>query len=48
MDQVAEKIGNTDLFVIESDNNLGGKDPEFTQTTLEKDPGPILEIMRKK
>ena len=48
IDQVAEKIGTTELFLIASDNNFGGKDPEFTQTTLEKDPGPILEIMKKK
>ena len=46
--EVAEKIGNTEVFVIASDSNFGGKDPKFTQTALEKDPGPILEIMKKK
>jgi hypothetical protein len=46
--EVAEKIGNTEVFVIASDSNFGGKDPQFIQTELEKDPGPILELMKKK
>jgi hypothetical protein len=48
IDMVAEKLGTTQLFLVASDNNFGGKDPKFIQRPLENDPKAILDIINKK
>ena len=47
IDKVAEKIGPTQLFLVSSDNNFGGEDPNFKQTPLTDNPQSILDIINK-
>lgn len=48
IDKVAEKLGPAQLFLVASDNNFGGEDPNFKQTPLTNDPNTILDIINKK